>query len=142
MSNAEQPVPIELRLEILSLTHEHAWRLDHGVADTLHELYAADGQLLQLPPRDLVGREAIRAWGAERVKLSRVSRHVETNHRVFWDGDRLKGTLYATVYRCDSEPATDTQPFMVGDYEDEYVLEEGRWRILQRVIRKAIRVAR
>lgn len=142
MNNPERQVSVEVRLAILALTNEHAWRLDHGAADTLFELYAEDGELLQLPPRDLIGRDAIKAWGAERVKLPRVSRHVETNHRIFWQGGKLRGTLYASVYRCEAEPATDTQPFMVGDYEDEYVLSGTRWLIRRRVIRKAIRVAR
>ncbi|WP_234195672.1 nuclear transport factor 2 family protein [Pseudacidovorax sp. NFM-22] len=141
MNHPERPITPELRLALLALTHEHAWRLDHGAADTLHELYAEDGELLQLPPRDLIGREAIRAWGADRVKLPRVSRHVETNHRFFWDGERLRGTLYATVYRCESEPATETRPFMVGDYLDEYVQVNGTWLIRQRIIAKALRVA-
>ncbi|MDQ0044570.1 nuclear transport factor 2 family protein [Variovorax boronicumulans] len=142
MSNSERPVPIEVCLAIQALTNEHAWRLDHGASDTLHELYASNGELLQLPPRDLVGREAIKAWGADRVKLPRISRHVETNHRVFWQAGILKGTLYASVYRSETEPATDMQPLIVGDYEDEYVLEDGRWLIRQRVIRRAFRAAR
>lgn len=136
------PITAELRLAIQALTAEHAWRLDHGAADTLHELYARDGELLNLPPRDLVGREAIRAWGAQRVLLPRVSRHVETNHRLHWDGTVLRGTLYACVYRAaTAQDTAQTAPFMVGDYEDEYVREGDAWLIRRRVIRRAFRVA-
>lgn len=137
-----RPISPELREEILALTNEHAWRLDHSAADTLHELYSSDGELLSLPPRDLIGNEAIRAWGAERVKLPRISRHVESNHRLFWRDGSLRGTLYACVYRSETAPATDTSPLMVGDYEDEYTQEGGRWLIRRRVIRGAFRASR
>lgn len=135
-----QIIDVETRLAIQALTAEHAYRLDHGQADTIYELYAPDGELLGLPPRDLIGSEALAAWGAERVKLPRTSRHVETNHRLVWDEGTLKGTLCTTVYRSDSEDTTKTAPFMVGDYEDEYIQRDGEWRILRRVIRRAFRV--
>jgi hypothetical protein len=137
----------ELRLAIQALTSEHAWRLDHGSANTLHELYAEDGALLGLPPEDLIGREAIRAWGAARVKLPRVSRHVETNHRLEWRDGVLHGTLYASVYRDEQPDAAHglgahTAPLMVGDYLDTYVLQDGRWLIARRAIIRAFRAAR
>jgi hypothetical protein len=135
-------VSVPLRMEILALTNEHAWRLDHGGADTLHELYTLDGALLNLPPRDLIGKDALREWGIGRAKLPRVSRHIETNHRLFWDGQTLRGTLCVCVYRCEKPPATETNPLMVGDYEDEYAQEGGRWLIRVRVIRSAFRAAR
>ena len=131
----------ETRLAIQALTAEHAYRLDHGQADTLHELYTGDGELLGLPPKDLIGKEAISAWGIARAALPRTSRHIETNHRLHWEDDRLHGTLYATVHRSDTADTTDTAPFMVGDYEDEYALVDGRWRIRRRTIRRGFRVA-
>jgi len=150
MSPIDTPIdtPIvtpELRLAIQALTNEHAWRLDHGAADTLWQLYAEDGALVGLPPEDLLGREALRAWGAKRVKLPRVSRHVETNHRLEWRGGVLHGTLYASVYRdeCVERPdATETTPLMVGDYFDTYVQKNGQWLIARREIRRAFRAAR
>lgn len=129
----------ELRIAIQALTNEHAWRLDHGYADTLHELYSEDGELLGLPPRDLVGRSALAAWGAERVMLARTSRHVETNQRLTWKEATLHGVLYASVYRSDTADTTNTSPLLVGDYEDEYVQEGGLWLIRRRVIRRAFR---
>lgn len=123
------------------LTAEHAYRLDHDAADTLHELYTVDGELLGLPPRDLIGRPAITEWGKSRVKIRRTSRHVETNHRLAWVNGELHGTLYATVYRSDTTDTTATSPFMIGDYEDVYAQEGGHWRIRRRTIRRAFRVA-
>jgi hypothetical protein len=127
---------------IVALCNEHAYRLDHGQADTLWELYAEDGALLNLPPKDLIGQGALRTWGAERVKLPRISRHVETNHRVWWDGEVLRGVLYASVYRSEAPEAVDTTPLMVGDYEDEYTRSGDGWLIRKRYIRKAFRAAR
>lgn len=133
-------IDLETRLAIQALTAEHAYRLDHGQADTLHELYCLDGELLGLPPRDLIGQEALAAWGAERVKLARTSRHVETNHRLVWDEGILRGTVCATVYRSDTADTSNTAPFMIGDYEDEYVQEDGEWRFRRRLIRRAFRI--
>ena len=133
-------IPVDLRLEIQALTAEHAWLLDHGGADQLYKLYASQGELLNLPPRDLIGRDAIAAWGRERVKLPRLSRHIETNHRLYWDAEVLRGTLCATVYRSEDGSSAQTVPLMVGDYEDEYAAESGAWCIRRRVIRKAFRV--
>ncbi|KQW64882.1 nuclear transport factor 2 family protein [Variovorax sp. Root411] len=141
-SQNHSPITVELRLEIQALTAEHAYRLDHGEADTLHELYTVDGELLGLPPSDLVGRDSVAAWGAARVKLPRVSRHVETNHRLWWSNEGLRGTLYASVFRSETTDAVDTTPLMVGDYEDLYAQEDGQWRIRSRVIRRAFRAAR
>lgn len=133
-------VDSETRAAIQALTIEHAYKLDHGLADTLHELYAEDGELLGLPPRDLIGREDLAQWGAARVKLARTSRHVETNHRLVWDNETLKGTVCATVYRSDTADTSNTAPFMVGDYEDEYVQEDGEWKFQRRIITRAFRI--
>lgn len=134
-------IDIALRLQILQLSAEHAYRIDHHQADTLHELYAERGSLLGLPPADLIGREAIASWGVERVKLPRTCRHMETNHRVFMEGERILGTVYTTVYRADTPDTTQTAPFMIGDYEDEYVVENGTVLFLSRTIKRAFRVA-
>lgn len=133
-------VDFETRAAIQALTIEHAYKLDHGLADTLHELYIAEGELLGLPPRDLIGREALQEWGAARVKLTRTSRHVETNHRLVWDNGTLRGTVCATVYRSDTADTSNTAPFMIGDYEDEYIQEAGEWKFQRRVIRRAFRI--
>ena len=37
-------------VQLSRLVTEHAWRVDHGRADTIHELYVDDGELT-LPPR-------------------------------------------------------------------------------------------
>lgn len=133
-------VDSETRAAIQALTIEHAYKLDHGLADTLHELYTPEGELLGLPPRDLIGRKAIQEWGDARVKLDRTSRHVETNHRLVWDNGTLRGTVCATVYRSDTADISNTAPFMIGDYEDEYVQEAGEWKFQRRVITRAFRV--
>jgi hypothetical protein len=52
--------------ELSCLVVEHTWRVDNGRADTVHELYVDDGELL-VGPTPLRGREAIREWGRRTV---------------------------------------------------------------------------
>jgi hypothetical protein len=129
--------------EVLALTNEHAWLLDHGKSNEIFHLYTHDGCLLNLPPKDLLGRDAIKEWGVSRVKLPRVSRHVETNHRVFREGDSIRGTIYISVYRAESiAEIYRSAPLMVGDYEDTYAYEDGMLKIKERKIVGAFRERR
>lgn len=131
-------VDVETRFAIQELVTEHSYVVDHGHADRLADLYTEDGEMIGLPPANLVGRSAIREWGQTRVLLTtRTSRHIESNLRVFWEGSVLRGTLSVIMFRSDTEDVSDTRPKMVGDYEDEYAREGDRWLIRRRVIRRA-----
>jgi ketosteroid isomerase-like protein len=131
-------VDLETRVAIQDLVTEHSHLVDHGHADRLADLYTEDGELIGLPPANLLGRRAIREWGEQRVLLTtRTSRHIESNLRVFWDGNVLRGTLSVVMFRSDTEDVSDTRPKMVGDYEDEFARDGDRWRIRRRIIRRA-----
>jgi len=64
-------------VQLSRLVIEHGWRTDNGRADTVHELYVDNGELI-LPPARLRGREAIREWGRLLVQAPpwRSIRHV------------------------------------------------------------------
>jgi hypothetical protein len=125
---------MEIKSQIDDLITEHAWVLDHGDPAALADLYVEDGELLGLV-EPLVGRDAIRAWGVERAKLDRVSRHVHTNLRVvLGEDDRLLGNVMTLLYRQDGAEKSPTFPILVLDYDDEYALSEGRYKFVRRQI--------
>ena len=99
-TKAEQLVSETDHVQLSRLVTEHAWRADNGRADTIHELYVDDGELmLGLTP--LRGREAILEWGRQLVANPpwRVIRHVCGNMRFVSDGpDKAEGTTVLTVF--------------------------------------------
>lgn len=73
-------------LELARLVIEIAWRIDHGKAGTVHELFAEQGQM-NLGQTSLTGKEEIREWGRKRDDVTYRTRHVCTNMRFVADGD-------------------------------------------------------
>jgi hypothetical protein len=76
-TTAEQLVSETDHVQLSRLVNEHAWRADNGRADTIHELYIDDSELI-IGPSSLRGREAILEWGRQLVANPpwRVIRHV------------------------------------------------------------------
>jgi len=79
---AEQLVTETDHVQLSRLVTEHAWRVDNGRANTVHELYIDDGELT-LPPGPVCGREALHAWGQQIVDNTpwQTIRHVCGNMR-------------------------------------------------------------
>jgi hypothetical protein len=131
--SAVSTVTTEERLAVLALVAEHAWRNDHGQADRLWELvtedYTSDG-----PMGTMIGREALRAWGAKRVLNPSQVRHVVSNTRVFRGEDgELRATSYYVVFRDSSaQPST---PASVGEWHDRFELVDGEWLLAERNIK-------
>jgi SnoaL-like domain len=69
-TTVEQLVSETDHVQLSRLVTEHAWRADHGRADTIHELYVDDGELI-VGPTPLRGREAILEWGRQ-LRLSKL----------------------------------------------------------------------
>ena len=49
-NTAERLVSETDHVQLSRLVTEHAWRVDNGRADTIHELYVNDGELTLPPP--------------------------------------------------------------------------------------------
>src|SRR5262249_59665941 len=77
-------------LALSRLVVEIAWRIDHGQADTVWELFVPDG-ILNSSGTPLVGHDAIREWGRARVASAVRSRHICSGMR-FIDGGAGKAT--------------------------------------------------
>lgn len=116
------------------LVTEIVWRIDHGQADTVHELFVEDGEMV-LGPASLTGREQIATWGRERAGSPFTSRHVCTNMRFVPDGtDGALGSTVVTVYRYSGAGLGDTTAHGVGEYTDRFVRTADGWRFVSRRI--------
>jgi hypothetical protein len=118
--------------EIRDLVIEFVWRVDHGQADTVHELFTDDGELT-LGPNAMRGRGAIVAWGARRAMEARQSLHLVSNIRITASTpDQAQVNSYLVVYVEDpGGPSPDT-PLSVGEYRDEFVKTDVGWRFASR----------
>ena len=132
---------IEKLCEKLSISY--ARLLDFGQYDELAELFTIDatlnaGVLLE-------GRENIRLGLNKRPAKLR-SRHVLTNiHTEVLDGKTAKGISYLSLYRHIGDQSLSSEviefdgPAAVGHYSDEFRLEDGIWKIHQRVLTMSFR---
>ena len=132
---------IEKLCEKLSIAYAHF--LDFGQYDELAELFTIDavlnaGVLLE-------GRENIRL-GLHKRSAKLRSRHVLTNiHTEILDGKTAKGISYLSLYRHIGDESLTSEviefdgPAAVGHYSDEFRLEDGIWKIHQRVLTMSFR---
>ena len=132
---------IEKLCEKLSISY--ARLLDFGQYDELAELFTIDaalnaGVLLE-------GRENIRLRLNKRPAKLR-SRHVLTNiHIEVLGGKTAKGISYLSLYRHIGDQSLSSEviefdgPAAVGHYSDEFRLEDGAWKIHQRVLTMSFR---
>jgi SnoaL-like protein len=121
-------------VQLSRLVIEHAWRVDNGRADTVHELYVDDGELV-VPPAPVRGRQALREWGQRIVQAPawRSIRHVCGNMRFVTDGaDTAEGTTLLTVFMVAGPGAGTTLPWSVGEDHDRFVRTEVGWKLVSR----------
>ena len=133
-TTAEQLVSETDHVQLSRLVTEHAWRVDNGRADTVHELYVDDGELT-LPPGPVRGRDALRAWGRQIVDNTpwQTIRHVCGNMRFVCDGGNAAiGTTVLTVFMVAGEQAPTTVPFSVGEDHDTFERTEQEWKFASR----------
>ncbi|HEY4536626.1 MAG TPA: nuclear transport factor 2 family protein [Enteractinococcus sp.] len=125
-------ISTETRVEIEQLVAEHHWLLDHGHADKLYTLYAEDAVSVG-PLGTMEGRDAIKAWGERRVTVDGgIVRHFSGGTRLTYEDGVLTGTTYYMTFRdSQSDPL---QPASVGEFREQYVQVDGKWRIKRREI--------
>ena len=119
-------------LKVQQLLAEYAFRNDHGQADKLHELVTEDYRSTG-PMGEMVGREALAAWGAKRIQNPAKVRHVLANIRVFRGDDGvLAATSYYVAFRdSGSNPAS---PASMGEYHDTFAELDGELLLASRAV--------
>jgi SnoaL-like domain len=129
--SAEELVGDAHYVQLCRLVVEHAWRTDNGRSDTLHELWAEDGEL-DLGATILRGRQAIAEWGRQLVENPpwRTIHHV--CGRFVADGpDAAVGSTILIVF-MDVDGTRSSVPFNVGEDHDRFVRTEQGWRFRSR----------
>lgn len=127
-------------LQLSRLVIEAVWRVDSGHADTYHELFTEDGELvlpattdngmILVPETSLRGRQAIHEWGRKLIESGALGtiRHVCGNMRFVYEGpDAALGKTILTVFQ-----GAKTLPWNVGEDHDRFVRTEQGWRIASR----------
>jgi ketosteroid isomerase-like protein len=124
-------IDLETHRAIEALLTEFAYRVDHGQADRVHELFVADA-VLSTPAFTLNGRDEIEArFGARAKDTSRKSQHYCTNLRLSREGETIVAESNAlTVIVTDG-----AAPFMMsGTSRDECVRHDGAWVFRRRAL--------
>jgi hypothetical protein len=128
----EQLVSDADHVPLSRLVVEIAWRIDHGQADRVWELFVADG-VLETGGTRLVGHDAIRDWGRARVASTAQTRHICSGMRFTDRGSgRATGSTLLTVFIHDGDGRGPTVPTVVGEDTDEFVRTDAGWRFASR----------
>jgi hypothetical protein len=120
-------------VQLSRLVTEHSWRTDNGRSDTLHELWAEDGEL-DLGSTVLRGRQAIAEWGRQITANPpwRTIHHISANMRFVADGpDAAVGSTMLVVF-MDADGTQSSMPFNVGEDHDRFVRTKHGWRFASR----------
>jgi hypothetical protein len=119
-------------IALTRLVTELVWRIDHGRADEVDELFTNDGEMT-LGPTSLHGRSELKEWGRARNDSPSRTHHVCTNMRFVRTGDdQAAGTTILTVYLANAASTNQTTPAAVGEYQDRFVRTPEGWQFASR----------
>jgi len=139
--NADQEMLIARQCERLAIAFAHA--VDHRDTERAVAVFAPDATF-ERRGEVLRGHGEIRAAQQARAP-GIVTRHLcSTIDIQVLDHRHARGTVYFLLYRHESAapgggPAPLGQPETLGEYQDEYILSDGGWRIARRVAKAAFR---
>ena len=132
MNDEHSPVSAADYIELFRLVNEIAWRIDHGRADTVWQLFAPTGTL-DSSGDPLVGQDEIRRWGEVRSQSSAKTRHICSGMRFNYDGpDKAVGSTLLTVFIGEEPKVSAAIPSVVGEDHDEFVRTEEGWLFASR----------
>lgn len=126
-------IDAETRAAIQALVTEFSFRVDHGEATGIPELFTEDGRF-ESPMAKLNGKDAITAAMAQRAHANYKTRHVVNNLRLKLDtAAQIRGTVLLTLYRWKPDDDPQAQASAILEYEDVYVRGgDGQWLFASR----------
>ncbi|MBL8630401.1 MAG: nuclear transport factor 2 family protein [Rhodospirillaceae bacterium] len=141
MSGSQNAIDATARAAIESLLTEFCWRVDHGQAATVAELFIEQGRVIT-PMFTLEGRAQIAAHFLKRdADKTILSRHQWSNLRLTPDGaTRVRADMIVQTHLGQQGPPAAPLGLMIGDSLD--VVEKGGdgvWRFVERRLHVAFR---
>ena len=131
----ETPVTSNDYIELSRLVTEIAWRIDHERADTVWELFIPSGTL-NSNGNPLIGHEAIRSWGEDRIKSTTLTRHICSGMRFVKKSEtEVSGTTLLTVFSTEKDTQGQPIPKVVGEDYDEFVRTPEGWKFSSRTFK-------
>jgi hypothetical protein len=131
----EQLVSDADHLALSRLVVEISWRIDHGQADSVWELFVPDG-VLDASGTPLVGHDAIRSWGRARVVSTVQTRHICSGMRFTGRGNgQATGSTLLTVFMHHGDGRGPALPAVVGEDTDEFIRTDAGWRFASRTFK-------
>lgn len=121
---------LQHRAAILDLMYAYACCVDRRNYAALTDVFTAEG-VLQGPQFKMSGCAEIEAA----LKMNEqydVTHHNVFNHRVVIDGDTATAETYCVAYHLKHSASPATRMDMGIRYQDQLVLESGRWKIAVR----------
>jgi hypothetical protein len=123
-------LPAADHVALTGLVHEILWRIDHGKADTIYELWTEDGELFYDGAVVRAGRDELKEWGRTRLPPESIQ-HLAMNLRFAADGpESATGTGAEIVFFDDQERRGPqaTLPLNLGDWSFRFARTDGGWR--------------
>jgi hypothetical protein len=119
-------------IALTRLVTELVWRIDHGLADEIDELFMDDGEMT-LGLISMRGRAELKKWGRDRDRSATRTHHVCTNMRFLAVGDdQAEGTTILTVYQAEATSREQTIPAAIAVYQDRFGRTPEGWRFVSR----------
>jgi hypothetical protein len=123
------------RQELTDLIVEFAWRVDHRLASSIHELVADDVEMT-LTNATMRGKDDVVAWGAKRDASDRTTSHLMMNLRFqVVDADKVEVGSSSIIFRHSGVDRGPALPWAVTEYHDVFVRVREEWKFQSRVSR-------
>jgi len=118
---------------LTDLIVEFAWRVDHRLASSIHELVADDVEMT-LTNATMRGKDDVVAWGAKRDASDRTTSHLMMNLRFqVVDSDKVEVGSSSIIFRHSGLDRGPPLPWAVTEYHDVFVRVREEWKFQSRV---------